>query len=91
MNLLITMGGLIFGALFLYYSDSIFVIAAPPLLVLAIIFYTILLTAESCTCTCRCGPYIKRSGLDIDTLEVVDLEDIVHDLHPRMETLVNSL
>ena len=93
-NVLITMGGLIFGALFLYLvvdseSSEFFIIIATPLMFVAIIFYTILLTAESCTCTCKCGPYIKRSGLDIETLEIVDLGH--HDLHSRLQTLVNSL
>ena len=62
-----------------------------PLVIFSIMFVLVtkgLLTAESCTCTCKCGPYMKRSGLDIETLEIVDLG--YHDLHSRLQTLVNS-
>ena len=95
-NLLITILGLSLGALFLNSEEeehlstsSLIVIVATPLMFVAIIFYTILLTAESCTCTCKYDPYIKRLGLDIETLEIVDLG--YHDLHSRLQTLVNSL
>ena len=54
-NLLITMGGLIFGALFLYFvvdseSSEFFIIIATPLMFVAIIFYTIFLTLKICLC-----------------------------------------
>ena len=99
-NLLITMLGLTFGALFLYFvverrehqflnfeqlDTGIFVFCAAPLMLLAIIFYAIFLTVESCIWACKCGPFIKRSGLDIETLEVVDLEQVQHDLHSQFE------
>ena len=102
-NLVITMLGLTFGALFLYFvveardhnrnfenlGTGIFVICAAPLMFLAIIFYAIFLTAESCIC--KCGPFVKRSGLDIETLEVVDLEEVQLNLHSRFELLLISM
>ena len=92
-NLLITMLGLTFGALFLNfvvesgraYVTEFFLMIAGPLMFLAIIFYTIFLTVKSCICACKCGPFVKRSGLDIETLEVVDLEQVQHDLHSQFE------
>ena len=96
-NLLITMLGLTFGALFLYFvvesrrhqwnfedlATGLFVFCTAPLMFLAIIFYAIFLTAESCIC--KCGPFVKRSGLDIETFEVVDLEQVQHNLHSQFE------
>ena len=96
-NLLITMVGLTFGALFLYFvvesrlhhlnfenlGTGIFVFCAAPLMFLAIILYAIFLTAGSCLC--KCGPFVKTSGLDIETLEVVDLEQVQHNLHSQFE------
>ena len=98
-NLLITMLGLTFGALFLYFVvesrkhqwnfeelfTGIFVICAAPLMFLAIVFYAIFLIVESCICACKCGPFVKRSGLDIETLEVVDLEEVQNDLDTQLE------
>jgi len=93
-NLVITMLGLTLGALFLYrfnfnfelYTGTgIFVICATPLMFLAIIFYAIFLT---CIETCKCGPFVKTSGLDIETLEVVDLQ---LNLHSQYELLLMSM
>ena len=96
-NLLITMLGLTFGALFLHFiaekdrvgygNTTLFIIFAAILMFLAIMFYAIFLTVESCICACKCGPFVKRSGIDIETLEVVDLEDmqLQHDLNSQFE------
>ena len=98
-NLLITMLGLTFGVLFLYFvvesrahyknfenlTTGLFLMIAGPLMFLAIIFYTIFLTVKSCICACKGGPCVKRPGLDIETLEVVDLEQVQHDLHSQFE------
>ena len=98
-NLLITMLGLTFGACFLYFVvernvirhnfgehlSGIFVMIAGPLMLLAIIFYAIFLTLKSCLCACSCVPFVKRSGLDIETLEIVDLEQVQHNLHSQFE------
>ena len=62
-----------------------FTIPAALLVFIAIIFYTIVLKVESCICACKCGPFVERSGLDIETLEVVDLEEVQHDLHTQLE------
>ena len=92
-NLLITMLGLTFGALFLYFVNEgdigFFLIISGPLMFIAIIFYTMFLTAESCLC--KCGPFVKRSGLDIETLEVVDLEEVQLNLRSRFELLLISM
>ena len=99
-NLLITILGLTFGGLFLsfvvdsrYHQEvpngsgyaEYFIITAALLLFIAIIFYTIVLKVESCICACKCGPFVERSGLDIETLEVVDLEEVEHDLDTQLE------
>ena len=97
--------GLTFGTVFLYFVvDSrrhewgflryhtltpIFAISAA--MFLAIIFYIIFLSVEKCICLCKCGPYVKRSGLDIETLEVVDLEEEQLNLHSQFELLLISL
>ena len=92
----ITMLGLTFGALFLYFVvesrrhqwnfedlyTGIFVMIASPLMFLAIIFYVIFLSLKSCCCACSCVPFVKRSGLDI---EIVDLEQVQHNLHSQFE------
>ena len=67
-----------------------FTIPAALLVFIAIIFYTIVLKVKSCTCcccccACKCGPFVKRSGLDIETLEVVDLEEVQNDLATQLE------
>ena len=97
-NLLITMLGLTFGALFQYFvvesrsrrdfNDMYtrhFIISVGPLMFLAIIFYAIFLTLKSCLCACTCVPFVKRSGLDIETLEIVDLKQVQHNLHSQFE------
>ena len=89
-NLVITMAGLTFGGVFLnfyvYFDVSLgFISVAAPLMFIAITLYAIFLTVESCICACRCGPFVKKSGLDIETLEVVDLEQVQHDLHSQFE------
>ena len=56
-----------------------------PLMFLAITFYAILMTVKSCICACSCGPFLQRSGLDIETLEVVDLEEVRHQLNADLE------
>ena len=65
-----------------YIYTETFVMIAAPLMFVAIIFYAIFLTAESCLC--KCGPFVKTSGLDIETLEVVDLEQVQHDLNSQL-------
>ena len=89
-NLVITMAGLTFGGVFLnfyvYFDVSLgFISVAAPLMFIAITLYAIFLTVESCICACRCGPFVKRSGLDIETLEVVDLEQVQQDLQAQFE------
>ena len=87
-NLLITMLGLTFGALFLFSINSgnkyIFVFSSIPLMFFAISFYAIVLTLKSCLCACSRVPFVNRSGLDIETLEVVDLEQVQHDLNSQL-------
>ena len=59
------------------YHTLIFVCVAVPLMIFAIVNYAILMIVKSCPCTCCFGaPFIKRSGLDIETLEVLFLEEI---------------
>lgn len=54
-------------------------IVAASLTFLAIILYVIVMTVDSCTCLCCSCSVIKRSGLDLETLEVVDLDDLQPD------------
>ena len=80
-NLGLTLAGLIFGGWFLYYlrqwRDTDFIITniISALIVLAIVLYAIFMKVQSCCCLCSCS-FIKRSGLDLDNMEVVFLEDL---------------
>ena len=85
-NFAITLAGLVVDGLYLYYKyedavdeDSLFVnlfltFGLPPMF-FAIVLYAIFMKVKSFFCLCSCD-FIKRSGLDVDTLEVVFLEDV---------------
>ena len=78
-NLIITLAGLIFGAVFVNLNLNVglfFIYCAAPMMFIAIVNYAILMTVKSCICASSCCPLIKRSGLDIQTLEIVFLEDV---------------
>ena len=83
-NLIITFAGLVFGAGFLHFinRNSLgsylfyeFIYGAAPLFSIAVVNYIVLLNLKSCA-DCCCGSFIARSGLDIDTFEVVDFEEV---------------
>ena len=78
---LITFVGLAFGVGFLHFISQnslgnntfysfIYGAGAAPLLSIAVVKYVVLLYLKSC------GSFIERSGLDIETFEVVDLEEM---------------
>ena len=84
MNLMMTLAGLAFGAGFLHFNTPngrgsyifyLFIYGAAPLFSIAVVNYVVLLYLNSCA-GCCCGSFIERSGLDIDTFEVVDLEEV---------------
>ena len=93
-NLFITLTGLVFGAWYscrvTRYFDGVFLYVALPLMFFAIALYVIVITVESCYCACTCSSIsiTKKSGLDLDTLEVVFLEDAQPDpvIEIEMET-----
>ena len=96
-NLLITLTGLVFGAGFLLHHyrlhtdyGLVFIYTILPLMFVAFIMYVIVITVESCYCACTCSSIsiTKKSGLDLDTLEVVFLEDAQPDpvIEIEMET-----
>ena len=83
-NLMMTLAGLAFGAGFLHFNTPNgrgsyifygFIYGAAPLFSIAVLNYVVLLYLKSCA-GCCCGSFIERSGLDIDTFEVVDLEEM---------------
>ena len=107
-NLVITLDGLVFGGGLLHniipdgpgpavsvYLFTAFCICAPTLMLIAIALYALVITMKSCCCLFSCS-FTERSGLNLDTLEVVSLylEDMQTEepiLGFNMETLSATL
>ena len=92
-NFAITLAGLVVDGFHLYdtYVDEdplfvkLFLTFALPPMFFAIVLYAIFMNVKSFFCLCYCD-FIKRSGLDVDTLEVVFLEDVRPDYHRLSST-----
>ena len=80
-NLLISALGICGGGIFLYYFKFrnywfIPMIISVPLIFLTLIFHSLLTLPKSCPCSCIQTPFLQKTVLDIETLEVVNLEDL---------------
>ena len=47
-----------------------------PLIFGTLIFHSLLTLPKSCPCSCIQTPFLQKTVLDIETLEVVNLEDL---------------
>ena len=56
-----------------------------PLIFLTFIFHSLLTLPKSCPCSCIQTPFLQKTVLDIETLEVVNLEDLQAQTDPDLE------
>ena len=47
-----------------------------PLIFLTLIFHSLLTLPKSCPCSCIQTPFLQKTVLDIETLEIINLEDL---------------
>ena len=81
---LVICGGGIFMYFFKWNSSYHFIdsywfyamIISVPLIFLTLIFHSLLTLPKSCPCSCIQTPFLQKTVLDIETLEVVNLEDL---------------
>ena len=60
-------------------------IISVPLIFLTFIFHCLLTLPKSCPCSCIQTPFLQKTVLDIETLEVVNLEDLQAQTDPDLE------
>ena len=58
-----------------FYSFKAMIISV-PLIFGTLIFHSLLTLPKSCPCSCIQTPFLQKTVLDIETLEVVNLEDL---------------
>ena len=78
-NFLLTMIGVVVGNVYIYF-EGIYLLSPNKygVVILSVILFTVTLVTFTILIYCKkicCKSFIKRSGLNIETLQVVDLEE----------------
>ena len=93
-NLFICALGICGGIVFVYATKScedlvcrwsVAMMISVPLIFGTFICHSLLTLPKSCPCSCIQTPFIQKTVLDIDTLEVVNLEDLQTETDPDLE------